>query len=193
MRSNPRRRTPESIQENSILLNRVRLILVSDTHGRIDPRIARLSADCDVAVHAGDIMADQVLKDLKPRSGQVYAVRGNNDLPRTFSNPRSLERLPDQWLLHLPGGVLCVEHGHRIRETADYHQRLRNKHGPHGARAIVYGHTHKLNCDTARSPWVLNPGAAGRVRTHGGPSCMILTARKRRWDVKCFRFEPDRP
>ncbi|MFM1890995.1 MAG: hypothetical protein RLZ44_72, partial [Pseudomonadota bacterium] len=39
-------------------------------------------------------------------------------------------------------------------------------------------------------PWVLNPGAAGRSRTFGGPSCLLLHAGARVWRVETHRFPP---
>ena len=176
----------ETIQKVSFDFDRARLLVVSDTHGYIDKRIAELSNTCDIAIHAGDILAPLDLVQLKPKSGKIYAVRGNNDL--ILNSEESLD-LPDQFLLSLPGGKLCVEHGHRIWDTKNYHHRLRQKHQQHEARAIVYGHTHRLVCDKDKRPWVLNPGAAGKVRTYGGPSCLILTVCKNRWQVKPLRFE----
>ena len=63
---------------------------------------------------------------------------------------------------------------------------LRSAHP--GVRAIVYGHTHKLLIDKQESPWVINPGAAGRIRNRGGPSCLVLTASPGSWDIETFRF-----
>ena len=180
----------ETIQKVSLNFDRVRLLVVADTHGHLDSRIADLSRSCDVVVHAGDILATQVLDDLKPQCGKVYAVRGNNDTSKYWGQDSlDLKDLPDQCLLSLPGGTLCVEHGHRIWDTKNYHRRLRQKHQHHEVKAIVYGHTHKLVCDKGKRPWILNPGAAGRVRTYGGPSCLILTTQKRQWRVKSFRFD----
>ena len=169
----------------------IKIIILGDTHGYIDDRITELSAACDVAVHTGDIMDLQVLQLLQPRSGQIYAVKGNNDANGNNGNNRS-GNLPERCLLSLPGGSLCIEHGHRIWDTKNYHYRLRRKYQHMEVRAIVFGHTHKMVCDQEMQPWVLNPGAAGRVRTYGGPSCLVLTAKKRRWQVESFRFKPDR-
>lgn len=165
-----------------------RVLIISDTHGFIDPRIVEIAVGCDITVHAGDIVGPEILDQLRPLSGRVVAVRGNNDVRGKW--PRSahhvLDRLPEQQILDLPGGRLSIEHGHRIWDTKNYHWRLRRKHP--AARAIVYGHSHHQVCDTAQRPWVLNPGAAGRVRTKDGPSCLILHAGPRRWRVDEHRF-----
>ena len=99
---------------------------------------------------------------------------------------RILHQLPQQQFVDLPGGQLCVEHGHRVNPAATRHQKLRDKYP--GARAVVYGHSHRLLCDQDSRPWILNPGAAGNSRTYGGASCILLTiATNGRWGVKLLR------
>jgi hypothetical protein len=168
-----------------------RVAVLADTHGQLDARIAALVRDCDLAVHGGDIGHAGILAQLQPRSGRVYAVRGNNDVPRKWPDGdlAVLQGLPDQAIVPLPGGPMVVVHGHRGR-AADRHQRLRRQHPR--ARAIVYGHSHRLIVDRDHLPWVLNPGAAGRARTYGGPSCLILTACDSDWRIDVHRFEPAR-
>ncbi len=164
------------------------LALVSDTHGHLDERIAALVRDCDYAVHAGDILGAGVLAALQPRR-RVLAVRGNNDLPNKWppDDAAILHALPLEAELELPGGTLAVTHGDRQFARADRHARLR-AHFPR-ARIVVYGHSHFLNIDQTATPWVVNPGAAGRTRTHGGPSCLILTASRAAWHIEVRRFE----
>ena len=89
-------------------------------------------------------------------------------------------------ILELPGSVLAAEHGHRVNPVAQRHALLRTRHA--GARAVVYGHSHRLAVDQTKQPWVLNPGAAGRSRTFGGPSCLVLTASIDRWNIEVCRF-----
>lgn len=167
-----------------------RVLLVADTHGQVDPRIAELARQADVVVHAGDIGAAQVLQTLHPPAGKIYAVRGNNDTPQNWaSRGRAILRtLPQEVAIGLPGGVLVVTHGDRVQPASRRHERLRRLYPD--ARAIVYGHTHHAVCDRGVSPWVLNPGAAGEVRTFGGPSCLLLSVNRRRWTVRLLRFAP---
>lgn len=166
----------------------VSVALVSDTHGSLDPRIVRLIHACDVAVHAGDVLGSNVLDAMCPRSRRVIAVAGNNDVPAKWSQFELgvVEKLPHVAQLELPGGVLVVEHGHRHGHHAPRHDLLRRAHP--NARAIVYGHSHKLVVDQDDTPWVLNPGAAGRIRTYGGPSCLVLTATQDQWNIEMHRF-----
>ncbi len=168
----------------------VRVAVVSDTHGFLDPRIAEVVASCDFAVHAGDIGGSVVLEKLRPRKALVLAVRGNNDTIEKWppSERKIVERLPVETVMDLPGGQLVVVHGDRAGPASRRHARLRKIY-PH-VRAIVYGHSHHRVCDRRQIPWVLNPGAAGRSRTFGGPSCLVLVANQKRWEVKQVRFDP---
>ena len=171
----------------------IRVAIVADTHGRLDGRIAELVADCDIVVHGGDIGNATVLARLQPRSGHIHAVRGNNDIPRLWPEHEHalLLAIPFQTRVDLPGGRLVIEHGHRLR-AKDRHAQLRRRHPD--ARAVVYGHSHRLALDLDARPWVLNPGAAGRARTYGGPSCLVLLATGEHWELQPHRFEhPVRP
>lgn len=166
----------------------IRVAILSDTHGRIDPRVVEVVAACDLAVHGGDIGNAGVLAALQPRGGRVLAVLGNNDVAHKWPEweRELLARVPEQAELSLPGGRLVVIHGHQT-PARDRHARLRRRF-PY-ARAIVYGHSHHLVTDCEAGPWVLNPGAAGYERTYGGPSCLILTAAEHRWELAVRRFE----
>jgi putative phosphoesterase len=167
----------------------IRVAILADTHGQLDERVEDLVAECDLAVHAGDIGNASVLARLRPRSGRVLAVTGNNDLPCKWpeAERQLLSELPEQQELALPGGALAVIHGHQM-PARDRHERLRRRFP--AARALVYGHSHRLVADRVRTPWVLNPGAAGWARTFGGPSCMILTVSSGGWRLRVVRFDP---
>jgi len=158
----------------------VKVGLLSDTHGWVDPQVCEVLAEADCIVHAGDVLGDQVLEILADlsRQGQVFAVAGNNDRFRGSS-------LPDEQAVTLPGGSLMVTHGDRFGSMPE-HYRLRQCWPQ--ARAIVYGHTHRVAQDIEQEPWVLNPGAAGRMRIVSGPSCMMLTAQSGQWAVRLHQF-----
>ena len=171
--------------------SQLRIGIVSDTHGHLDPRIATLIEDCDIAVHAGDIMGQSVLEQLRPRSGQVVAVRGNNDVEQVWHRDEhdALGQIQHEASIELPGGSVAVVHGHQYGGDRPQHDMMRERFPQ--ARAIIYGHSHKMVCDLDTSPWVINPGAAGRIRTRGGPSCLILEASHGDWQLSERRFSDD--
>jgi putative phosphoesterase len=166
----------------------VRVLLLSDTHGRLHPEILALAEGTDCVVHAGDVGHPDVLAALAGADRPVLAVRGNNDTPGKWpiDARHSPASLAEQAELPLPGGTLVVEHGDRANPAGRRHERLRAKYPE--ARLILYGHSHRQLIDDGIRPWVVNPGAAGRSRTYGGSGCVLLTADTRRWRLQAFRF-----
>jgi len=166
----------------------VRVVIVSDTHGCLCPDVVAVAESCDIAVHAGDIGSSRVLDQLHSTTGKVHAVRGNNDVPGLWAGHELdvLNDVPRVAELELPGGRLAVEHGHFHGPISPDHSKLRAAHP--GVRLIVYGHTHIQTIDRAENPWVINPGAAGRIRNQGGPSCLVLNAGPESWDIETFKF-----
>lgn len=157
-------------------------MLLSDTHGFVDPRIVVHAERMDRVVHAGDIGAQHVIEQLRRATPHVVAVRGNNDVDAPLAT------LPEMNTLELPGGQLVVLHGDRILPAHTRHAELRKRFAH--ARAVFYGHTHHAVIDQHAIPWILNAGAAGRVRTFGGPSYLEVTARAQGWSVRLHRLPP---
>lgn len=161
--------------------------VLADTHGFLDPRISERIAECDYAVHAGDVGGADVLCSLNPRES-VVAIRGNNDTADKWADSELhfLENLPATAEMTLPGGSLVVVHGDDRRGLRERHQHLRRAYPQ--ARAVVYGHSHRLAMDCDEVPWILNPGAAGRTRVHGGPSCLLLRCTDSEWQIEAVQL-----
>jgi putative phosphoesterase len=166
----------------------VSVAIVSDTHAYLDRKIISVVETCDIAVHAGDIGNKEVLDLLHGATGHVLAVCGNNDAEYLWATAEAnvVKALPRVAELALPGGTLAVEHGHVHGMSKPDHDKLRRAHKT--ARVVVYGHTHLQVIDRSEDPWVINPGAAGATRNHGGPSCLVLHASQQAWEIEAFRF-----
>jgi len=165
-----------------------KIAIISDTHGYLNPQIAEAIHQCDIAVHAGDVGNAEVIESMRPKLRQVYLVRGNNDTASKWPNHQKdcLHQLHEQITLDLPGGTIAIIHGHKQNPVASRHALLRKKFS--FARAIIYGHSHRLCVDQEHEPWVLNPGAAGKARTYGGPSCLILHVSHSHWHLDTIRI-----
>ncbi|MGI9317399.1 MAG: metallophosphoesterase family protein, partial [bacterium] len=143
-------------------------------------------------IHAGDIMGAAVLESMRPRSGVVIAVRGNNDLPVTWPESQSqvLEGIPEMAVVACQGGSIVVEHGHLLQGIEIDHFPLAYKYPD--ARMVVYGHTHLQRLDQDSLPWLVNPGASGMTRNNGGASCYQLQIRGQQWTMESYKFAPIR-
>ena len=166
----------------------LRVLLVSDTHGFVDARIAALARECALVVHGGDVGNTSVIETLAAGGANVVAVCGNNDIVRKWPRGEraTLDALEEVARVELPGGVLIATHGDRYSPSTR-HAKLRAQFPE--ARAVVYGLSHRLVVDDRETPWILNPGAAGKARTYGGPSCIVLEATAPKWCVEPHRFE----
>ncbi len=178
--------TPQSLK------GPLRLAILSDTHAHVDPRILAVVAHCDAVIHAGDVCGAHVLEQLTRYAPELHVVAGNNDADTRWRQAgATTDRLPDALHVRLPGGLAVVEHGHRFGNHPD-HGELR-KAWPE-ARLVIYGHTHRKVIDQSESPWVVNPGAAGRTRVGEGPSLLVLTiADENDWRIDLRQFEVETP
>ena len=164
----------------------IKIGVVSDTHSYLDPRIEKIVTDCDYAVHAGDVCGVEVLQALKPKLGQVLAVAGNNDPYCHYSD----NELPESIRFEIAGETIAVEHGHKHGMSQPSHESMRKAHPK--AKIVIYGHTHKQVIDKEEMPWVINPGAAGKTRTQGGPSCLVIECSKdKEWNIQVHRFSEE--
>lgn len=161
----------------------LRIGLIADTHGPVAEALRGVLDRCHILVHAGDVLDASALAS-RGRNRAVVAVRGNNDRPA--GAPDALG-LPDVLELTLPGGRLVVIHGDRY-PAAVRAARLRRDFPQ--ARAIVCGHSHRMLVDRT-APCVLNPGAAGQIRTNGGASALILFAWETGWRLLGLRVHLD--
>ena len=129
-----------------------RIVVISDTHGRLDQAVLAVCAGADHIVHAGDVGARAVLDELA-RLAPLTAVRGNRDRDALGAE------LPAEASGEVAGLRFVVAHKRRD---------LRAAHPDPAAEGIgllVYGHTHQPELRfrghvPGRVPVVwLNPGS----------------------------------
>lgn len=160
---------------NNITSNSFRIIIISDTHGVMHEKIYNLIEASDYVIHAGDILDESILLNIEKMCSKLFAVNGNNDFYPTLNDTEQI---------NTPLGEIVVTHGHK--HYPDYHDSLRKTFPD--ALAIIYGHTHHHIIDTARRPYIINPGAAGNTRTQGGSSCAILNVNNNNLSIQLSKF-----
>jgi putative phosphoesterase len=139
----------------------MKLGIISDTHGFLDPRIERIFGGVDHIFHAGDIgnpLIELELKFIAP----VTVVLGNNDLGLSFKETEIVTLADRKFLVH-----------HIVNPRALSEQmtaRLR-RHRPH---VVVFGHTHKPFAETVDDIFFFNPGYAGKPKFGAERSVALL-------------------
>ncbi|MGH7266173.1 MAG: metallophosphoesterase family protein [Candidatus Rokuibacteriota bacterium] len=126
--------------------------VVSDTHGKLDPAVLRIFRGVDRIVHAGDIGRLEVIAGLEAIA-PVLAVEGNNDHFRCFPEER-MERLAGHRILvrHIVGELHQLRAADRARLAA-----LR-------ADVVLFGHSHRPYRARLGATLLFNPGSAGPRR-----------------------------
>ena len=125
--------------------------VISDTHGWLDPKIPGLFVGVKHILHAGDIGSDAVVAALEAVA-PVTAVLGNTDSSPVF-------RLTE--VVTLAGRKFLVHHIVNPHALAG---ELRLRIARERPDVVVFGHTHKAWCGTIEGVLYLNPGYAGKPK-----------------------------
>jgi uncharacterized protein len=127
---------------------RVRIGVISDTHGLLRPEALDALHESELILHAGDVGDPRVLERLGAIA-PTRAVRGNVD--------------GGEWARALPltdvvtAGALRLYMLHDI-SSLDIDPKAA------GISAVIYGHSHKASADMRDGVLYLNPGSAGPRR-----------------------------
>jgi putative phosphoesterase len=127
---------------------RLRIGVISDTHGLLRPEALAFLAGSDHIVHAGDV-GDPAILDALSSIAPVTAIRGNVDTDTWAA------RLPETTRVTIGGVTLYVLHDLAALDM--------KPHG-HGIRVVIYGHSHKPSVTERDGVLYVNPGSAGPRR-----------------------------
>jgi len=142
-------------------LSRLRIGLISDTHGLLRPEALDFLAGSDAIVHGGDIGGPEILERLAAIA-PLTVVRGNNDTaPWTRTLPETARVGFDAvslFAIHDLAGLAAVLPDPRAA----------------GVRVVVSGHSHRPACVERDGVLYVNPGSAGRRRFSLPVACAEL-------------------
>jgi putative phosphoesterase len=151
--------------------------LISDTHGLLRPEIARIFAQVDLIIHAGDVGGHGVLDALRAMA-PVEAVSGNVD-------DRHDPMLARERAFPVQALTLHVSHGDELGRPTPELLLAR-----YAGDILIYGHTHKpLTFRDAAGRLVINPGAAGPRRFNLKPTVARLTVSDRTTAVEFITMD----
>jgi putative phosphoesterase len=128
--------------------SRIRLGVISDTHGLLRPEAVQALQGVDWIIHAGDIGNRDILSELEAIA-PVAAVQGNMDWGGWTQELSKTE------VVEVGGVAIYLLHD---LDQLDLHP------GAAGFDAVVYGHTHIPHVEWKEGVLFLNPGSAGPIR-----------------------------
>jgi putative phosphoesterase len=142
----------------------MRLLVVGDTHGRIQV-VQKALETCrgDILLCTGDFYNDGVKL---ARSLQIpfYGVTGNCDRGSASK---------EEQLLELGGRRVFLSHGHRYGVKRGL-QSLYYRACEAEAELVLFGHTHVALCEKVEGIWLLNPGSPSLPRNPGRGSIAMV-------------------
>ena len=136
--------------------------IISDTHGFLDPRVEKLFAGVDHILHAGDI-GDPVIELELKFIAPVTVVQGNVDIGLPFKLTEVVTLAQKKFLVH------HITNPWAMSETLEPQVR---KQKPD---AVIFGHTHKPFAQMVDGVFFFNPGYAGKPKFGAERSVAILT------------------
>jgi len=150
----------------------MRIGLISDTHGYLDPKVEKYFKECDEIWHLGDVGNINVIKQLtkiKPVRG-VYGNIDGQDIRKIF--PKELKFTCEEvkvWLVHIGG--------YPNRYSKDVKKRIEFN----APDLFISGHSHilKVIYDKKLSLLHINPGAAGKSGFHKVKTLVRFTIDKK--------------
>ena len=134
----------------------MKIIVVSDSHGRIQP-LERIITEiyADIYIHLGD--GERELDDIcrVHPDKQVYHIKGNCDIGSI--SPDELLISPDD------RNVILAVHGHNhgVKHSLEP---LKAQALKSGANILLFGHTHARYSEYDNGLYVLNPGSVSKPR-----------------------------
>ena len=143
--------------------------LISDTHGWLDPKVAEIFAGVSHILHAGDMGDDSIIVELRAIA-PVTAVLGNTDSSPAFRITEVVALAQRKFLVH------HIVNPHALKENLQF-QFARER-----PDAVVFGHTHQAFCETIGGVLYLNPGYAGKPKFGAERTVAILRGQEMRVD-----------
>jgi putative phosphoesterase len=139
----------------------VKIGVISDTHGFLDPRVEKIFAGVNHILHAGDIGYASIILELQ-FIAPITAVLGNTDGDIGFRLTETVELARKKFLVH---------HIVSPRELSETVAARIAKDRPD---VVVFGHTHKQFSEPVNGVLFFNPGYAGKPKFGAERSVAIL-------------------
>ena len=152
---------------------KIKMWIISDTHGLLREEVKERLKDCTYIFHAGDVDRPEILDELRTM-GFLYVVRGNNDGYWAQNLRRSLN--------FSVGNVKFF----MVHDRKDAAWELGD------TQVVIFGHSHKYFCQEIDGRLWLNPGSCGRNRFGGEVTMAVMTVENGSWEVEKIVLQKER-
>ena len=152
---------------------KIKMGIISDTHGLLREEVKERLKDCTYIFHAGDVDRPVILDELRTM-GFLYVVRGNNDGYWAQNLRRSLN--------FSVGNVKFF----MVHDRKDAAWELGD------TQVVIFGHSHKYFCQEIDGRLWLNPGSCGRNRFGGEVTMAVMTVENGSWEVEKIVLQKER-
>ena len=152
---------------------KIKMGIISDTHGLLREEVKERLKDCTYIFHAGDVDRPEILDELRTM-GFLYVVRGNNDGYWAQNLRRSLN--------FSVGNVKF----YMVHDRKDAAWELGD------TQVVIFGHSHKYFCQEIDGRLWLNPGSCGRNRFGGEVTMAVMTVENGSWEVEKIVLQKER-
>jgi len=139
----------------------VKIGVISDTHGHLDPRVEKIFAGVDHILHAGDIGFASIILELE-MIAPVTAVLGNCDSDIGYRLTECVELGSKKFLIH------------HIVNPRDLSETVATRLAKDRPNVVVFGHTHKRFAETLDGILYFNPGYSGKPKPGSDRSVAVL-------------------
>jgi uncharacterized protein len=143
--------------------------VIADTHlprgsRRLPTACVERLRSADLILHAGDLVSESFLEELRALGPPVHAVHGNMDEPLVRAE------LPARLVVEVAGARLGMLHV--PGRAAGREKRLLARFP--GCDAVVFGHTHMPVVERHDGVWLLNPGSPTERRRGPFHAMLVL-------------------
>lgn len=140
--------------------------VISDNHGYINPNVYAIFDGVAQILHAGDIGSEDIITSLEAIA-PVHAIHGNIDtFPLTA-------RYPEVLALEIQGIKICMIH-HFISLKISVIQNAIRKFPENKLDLLICGHSHQAKLQRIDDVLIFNPGSAGKRRFSLRPAVGIV-------------------
>lgn len=135
--------------------------VISDTHGYLDPCVEKIFAGVDHILHAGDIGFASIILELE-LIAPVTAVLGNTDSDIGYRITETVELAKKKFLVHHIVNPWSPSETVGARIAKDKPD------------VVAFGHTHRQFAESVNGVFFLNPGYAGKPKLGAERSVALL-------------------